>query len=239
MEMKDSIIDYILVPAGLMIMVAYHVWLIHRVRNHPTRTIIGINAINRRFWIHAMMEDVSKSGILTVQTMRNNIMASTVLASTAITLSSLIAVLMTNSGGYRPSKLSFGDKSSLILHVKFFCILSCFLMAFILNVQSIQYYSHAGLLINVPFKTGRGLNRQSTFEYVARTVSRGSLFWSLGLRAFYFSIPMFIWIFGPIPMFVTCVLLVSMLYFLDVSNEFGDVTVPLMNVDRDEEANSN
>ncbi|KAI4378217.1 hypothetical protein MLD38_015727 [Melastoma candidum] len=33
-----------------------------------------------------------------------------------------------------------------------------------------------------------------------------------GLRAFYFSFPLFLWIFGPVPMAVTCVSLVFGLY---------------------------
>lgn len=174
-----------------------------------------------------MLQDVSKTGVLAVQTLRNNIMASTLLASTAIMLSSLIAVLMT--GGSRgPVGMVYGDRSELGYSVKFFSILVCFLVAFLLNVQSIRYYSHASILINVPY-TKISLSDESpgqghvllTAAYVGRTVNRGSYFWSLGLRAFYFSFPLFLWIFGPIPMFLSCLVLVFFLYFLDVTFDFG------------------
>ncbi|KAJ6340780.1 hypothetical protein OIU77_008520 [Salix suchowensis] len=222
--MGKTILDYSLVPLGLVIMVAYHIWLLYRVMKHPTKTVIGINAINRRFWVRAMMEDVSKNGVLAVQTLRNNIMASTVLASTAIMLSSLIAVLMSSGSGNKSAKsFVFGDRSELGLSVKFFSILVCFLVAFLLNVQSIRYYSHASILINVPFKKMCLNHRHQhlSTEYVARSVNRGSYFWSLGLRAFYFSFPLFLWIFGPIPLFLSCFFLVFMLYFLDVTFENG------------------
>lgn len=151
-------------------------------------------------------------------------MASTLLASTAIMLSSLIAVLM-SSGNERKTVVSevFGDRTELGLSIKFFSILVCFLLAFLLNVQSIRYYSHASILINVPFKkVSPNLRHQMlTAEYVANTVNRGSYFWSLGLRAFYFSFPLFMWLFGPIPVFFSCVALVFMLYFLDVTFECG------------------
>lgn len=167
---------------------------------------------------------MSKSGVLAVQSLRNNIMASTLLASTAIMLSSLIAVLM-SSGNEKSSVVSVvvGDRSELGLSIKFFSILVCFLLAFLLNVQSIRYYSHASILINVPFKKlSQNLRQQMlTAEYVANTVNRGSYFWSLGLRAFYFSFPLFMWIFGPIPTFFSCLALVSMFYFLDVTFECG------------------
>lgn len=170
------------------------------------------------------MKDASKNGILAVQSLRNNIMASTLLASTAIMLSSLIAVLM-SSGNERKTVVYevFGDRSELGLSIKFFSILVCFLLAFLLNVQSIRYYSHASILINVPFKkVSPNLRHQMlTAEYVANTVNRGSYFWSLGLRAFYFSFPLFMWLFGPIPVFFSCVALVFMLYFLDVTFERG------------------
>ncbi|XP_057994128.1 uncharacterized protein LOC131174528 [Hevea brasiliensis] len=221
--MEKKFLDYTLVPLGLAIMVAYHIWLLYRIINHPSKTVIGVNTINRRFWVQAMMEDSAKNGVLAVQTLRNNIMASTLLASTAIMLSSVIAVLMTSvtKGDRSAWNFEYGDTSELGLSVKFFSILVCFLVAFLLNVQSIRYYSHASILINVPFKNllADHNHHHLTAEYVARSVNRGSYFWSLGLRAFYLSFPLFLWIFGPIPMFLCCFVLVFMLYFLDVTFE--------------------
>ncbi|XP_051138262.1 uncharacterized protein LOC127256334 isoform X2 [Andrographis paniculata] len=173
-----------------------------------------------------MMQDTSKFGVLAVQTLRNNIMASTVLASTAIMLSSVIAVLMTGGRGraelpFQSSKLGIG------FSIKLFSILVCFLVAFLLNVQSIRYYSHASILINVPSPSRMNSSREEkkkkdqktmTAENVARIVNRGSYFWSLGLRAFYLSLPLFMWIFGAVAMASSCFILVFALYFLDVSS---------------------
>ncbi|CAI9087017.1 OLC1v1020970C1 [Oldenlandia corymbosa var. corymbosa] len=242
--MEGKVLDYVLVPTGLVAMVAYHIWLLHRIMYRPATTVIGINAVNRRLWVRAMMEDPGKTGVLAVQTLRNNIMASTLLASTAIMLSSLIAVLMTGLGGGGTGTSGsstttmglffvYGDKSLLGFSIKFFCILVCFLLAFLFNVQSIRYYSHASILINVPpppspphnhiNKKNHLLRHRVTTEYVSTTVNRGSYFWSLGLRTFYFSFPLFLWMFGPIPMFLSCLVLVCLLYFLDVALHFGSV----------------
>ncbi|KAL5719318.1 hypothetical protein ACHQM5_012113 [Ranunculus cassubicifolius] len=211
---KPELLDCTLVPMGLALMVGYHIWLLHRILNHPMKTVIGINTINRRIW----------NGVLAVQTLRNNIMASTLLASTAIMLSSIIAVLMTSKTGNQPTMLLYGDKSQLGFSIKFFSILLCFLLAFLLNVQSIRYYSHASILINVPVITNKmkisavaAGAAHLTADYVGKAVNRGSYFWSLGLRAFYFSFPLFLWIFGPILMFLCCLVIVTMLYFLDVT----------------------
>lgn len=166
-------------------------------------------------------------------------MASTLLASTAIMLSSLIAVLMTGVGGRSNSStgLLFGDKSELGFSIKVFSILVCFLMAFLFNVQSVRYYSHTSLLINVPFDK-MATNFLDNIEYVGRTINRGSYFWSLGLRAFYFSFPLFLWLFGPIPMLLCCIVLVFLLYFLDVTFDHGwDSLSPPEEKKNDEEAN--
>ncbi|GAV86763.1 LOW QUALITY PROTEIN: DUF599 domain-containing protein, partial [Cephalotus follicularis] len=210
--MEKKLLDCILVPLGLLILLAYHGWLLYTTVKHPTKTVIGVNAINRAFWVRAMMEGAPNNGVLAVQTLRNNIMASTVLASTSIMLSSIIAILMINGSG---------DIANLGFCVKFFSILVCFLVAFLFNVQSIRY-SHASTLINVPIKLmfPNHYHHNLTTKYVARTVNRSSYF-SLGLRAFYFSFPLLLWIFGPIPMIICCFVLVFLLYFLDVAFGFG------------------
>ncbi|GMI83209.1 hypothetical protein like AT5G24600 [Hibiscus trionum] len=154
MSMEIKYLDCILVPLGILTMAVYHIWLLRRIIKHPTNTVIGVNAISRRFWVHSMMEDVGKNGVLAVQTLRNNIMASTVLASTAIMLSSLIALLMTSGAGTENSTAWFdiGNRSQREFSIKYFLILLCFMAVFLLNIQSIRYYSHASILINIPFK---------------------------------------------------------------------------------------
>ncbi|KAJ8632512.1 hypothetical protein MRB53_025848 [Persea americana] len=212
--MKKEVLDIVLVPLGFSVMVAYHIWLFYRILKHPMKTVVGINAATRLLWVQTMMQDTSKNGILAVQTLRNNIMASTLLASMAIMLSSLIALLISGGTGMsevRSHGLVYGDSSDLGFAIKAFSILLCFLVSFLFNVQSIRYYSHANILINV---------RRSPYlsaDYVGRALNRGGYFWSLGLRAFYFSLPMFLWMFGPIPMFVCCLVLVFLLFFLDMS----------------------
>ncbi|WVZ95040.1 hypothetical protein U9M48_040846 [Paspalum notatum var. saurae] len=236
MGMKKEELDFVLVPLGLAVMAGYHAWLLLRVRRQPATTVIGVNAINRRIWVRHVMEEPSgKHAVLAVQTIRNNIMASTLLASTAITLSSLIAVLMSSGGdgsssaaaaasatggggGLLPgAPLVVGATGAPALSAKFFAILVCFLVAFLLNVQSIRYYSHASVLVNVPPR----LARRRAVAYVTDVLNRGSYFWSLGARAFYFSCPVFLWLFGPIPMFVACVVMACALYFLDVCKDDG------------------
>ncbi|ONK81375.1 uncharacterized protein A4U43_C01F28370 [Asparagus officinalis] len=52
-----SVLDYVLVPLGLGVMAGYQGWLLYMVMKHPTKTVIGINSINRRAWVNTMMEE--------------------------------------------------------------------------------------------------------------------------------------------------------------------------------------
>uniref|UniRef100_A0A0E0G531 DUF599 domain-containing protein n=1 Tax=Oryza nivara TaxID=4536 RepID=A0A0E0G531_ORYNI len=244
--MRKEELDYVLIPLGMALMVGYHAWLLLRIRRRPATTVIGVNAINRRIWVRHIMERdeneiagvtgfgwiqeaSGKHAVLAVQTIRNNIMASTLLASTAITLSSLIAILMSSAGGgggdglLPGAPLVVGAAGETALSVKFFAILVCFLVAFLLNVQSIRYYSHTSTLVNVPVRLIQRRRRPGlAVDYVTATLNRGSYFWSLGARAFYFSCPVFLWLFGPIPMFAACAAMVCALYFLDVCDDWEE-----------------
>ncbi|WOL17554.1 hypothetical protein Cni_G26347 [Canna indica] len=223
--MEERYLDLVMVPLGLLLLGVYHCWLLFTILKYPDRTVIGLNAQVRRRWVQLMMADSIKNGVLAVQTIRNNIMASTVLATTAITLASLITVFV--SASTTSSVFVYGNTSSVAYSIKYFAISLCFLLAFLCNVQSIRYYAHVSFLVTHPTSTSIVVVNDSssvseahvTVEYVARSLNRGSYFWSLGLRAFYISFTLFLWIFGPIPMLASSVVMCCILFFLDTTTE--------------------
>ncbi|KAH7867277.1 hypothetical protein Vadar_031234 [Vaccinium darrowii] len=215
MELEN--LDYVLVPLGIGVLGIYHIWLVFTIRRNPTRTVIGLNAETRRQWVFSIMADPLKNGVLAVQTIRNNIMASSLLATTAITLCSLISVYVSNTS----DTVNSSSSESVSLHgttstssVKYFAILVCFLVGFLCNVQCLRYYAHASFLATLPILK----DRRESIEYVVANLNRGSFFWSLGLRAFYLSFPLFLWIFGPICMFLCCCVMSVLLYFFDTTS---------------------
>ncbi|TKY61022.1 phosphatase inhibitor protein [Spatholobus suberectus] len=207
--MEQEQLEYVLVPLGLLVFLTYHVWLVYTILHNPLRTVIGLNAESRHQWVLSMMSDPLKNGVLAVQTIRNNIMASTLLSTAAITLSSLIGIFASSTwNSDAPPFISYGSSS-----IKHISITICFLVAFLCNVQCIRYYCHVSFLITAP--TLR--DQREYMEYIAKTLNRGSHSWSIGLRAFYLSFPFFLWIYGPVPMFACCSLTCLILFFLDTT----------------------
>ncbi|XP_004299566.1 PREDICTED: uncharacterized protein LOC101293491 [Fragaria vesca subsp. vesca] len=214
-------LDYILVPAGLFVLGIYHIWLLITVLHNPIRTVIGLNAYTREQWVFSLMTDPLKNGVLIVQTLRNNIMASTLLSTAAITLCSVIVVFVSSESSSNSTvsvHLAYSYTPTL-LSIKYLCIMICFLVAFLCNMQSTRYCAHVSFLGTVP----TWKNKTGFIEYVAATLNRGYYFWALGLRAFYLSVPLFLWIFGPIPMFLSCCVMSVMLYFLDTTSSFAQI----------------
>lgn len=178
----------------------------------------------------AWMQNTEKNGVLAVQTLRNNIMASTVLATTAITLVSVISVFIgvtspASSSSSKAPRLVYGSKDGEVFAAKYLAVSLCFMLAFVCNVQTIRLYAHASFLLGgLPPGQAGDREREEFAAYVARTVNRGSHAWSLGLRAFYVSLALFLWTFGPIPMLVCSVLMCGLLYFLDTTSDHAHAT---------------
>ncbi|GJP37705.1 hypothetical protein CLOM_g22134 [Closterium sp. NIES-68] len=217
----ELILDVVLVPVGLAVLLLYNVVLYLRVQQNPMKTVIGVNHLNRRAWVYSIMKDVDKKSILAVQTLRNHIMASTLLATTAIILSSGIAAFITSAATADVKASVFavtlGSREPAVVAVKFISIFLCFLFAFVCHVQSIRYTNHVNFLINIPMgPQAQGLSP----DYVAAVLARGSNFYTIGTRALYCAFPLLLWLFGPIPMLLSSLLLVVMLYHFDTARGF-------------------
>lgn len=139
----------------------------------------------------------------------SNLSAATSFASTSLALSSLIGALVGSSyhNDYI-SKRVYGNKTATILYLKYIGLLASFMFAFACFVQAARCFVHANFLISMP-------NCEVPVSDVERAVIRASNFWVVGLRSLYFSTNLLLWIFGPIPMFVSSVITVVLLQYLD------------------------
>ncbi|PIN02599.1 hypothetical protein CDL12_24893 [Handroanthus impetiginosus] len=214
MEWKKCYLDVILVPLGFCICMGYHIWLWHRVRTQPLTTIIGTNARGRRFWVSAMMKDNDKKNILAVQTLRNTIMGSTLMATTSILLcSGLAAVISSTYSIKKPlNDAVYGAHGEFMVALKYVTLLLVLLFSFLCHSLSIRFINQVNFLINCPPDTSNGV---VTPEYVSELLERGFTLNTAGNRLFYAALPLLLWIFGPVLVFLCSVTMVPVLYNLD------------------------
>ncbi|KAL2472302.1 hypothetical protein Adt_40438 [Abeliophyllum distichum] len=213
MEWKKCYLDVILVPMGFLICMGYHLWLWHKVRTQPFSTIIGTNASGRRFWVSAMMKDNEKKNILAVQTLRNTIMGSTLMATTSILLCSGLAAVISSSYSIKKplNDAVYGAHGEFMVALKYVTLLLIFLFSFLCHSLSIRFISQVNFLINCPQDNSSVV----TPGYVSGLLEKGFILNTVGNRLFYAALPLMLWIFGPVLVFLCSITLVPVLYNLD------------------------
>ncbi|KAJ4962273.1 hypothetical protein NE237_022212 [Protea cynaroides] len=221
MEWRKSYLDLLLVPLGFFLTVAYHCWVWHKVRTEPLTTIIGTNSAGRRKWVSAMMKDNEKKNILAVQTLRNVIMGSTLMATTSVLLcSGLAAVISSTYSIKKPLNDSvYGAHGEFMVALKYVTLLVIFLFAFLCHSLSIRFLNQVNFLINTP-EDPRGI---VTPDYVSELLEKGFTLNTVGNRLFYAALPLLLWILGPVLVFLCSVSMIPILYNLDfITGNGGD-----------------
>lgn len=205
--------DVLALALSLGAVAIYQLYLRWRVRRDPSSSALyGMNAA-RAAWVQGVMNE--KRDLLAVQTLRNSTMVSSFMASTAILL--IIGVLTLSAQG---DKLSgtwhalnvLGIFSAELWLFKLFLILFDLLFAFFAFCLSIRHYHHIGYQINVP----ESLRQECTSPaHVAADLNRAAILYRLGMRAYYFTVPLLLWLFGPVWLVATTALVIYFLYHLD------------------------
>jgi len=207
-----SLYETFLVVSTAVVFVAYHTHLIVKVRRHPLTTAVGITNHAREMWVKGIMKD--KRDILAVQTLRNQVMAATFLASTAILicLGSFSAAFRTDVFSEATHALNLlGTRTETLWMFKLMLLGIIFFVTFFNFTLSIRYNNHAGFMIN----TFQQNDATVSAEAVTQVLNHGALHYTMGMRGFYISVPLALWLFGPSWMLVASLILVIVLYRLD------------------------
>jgi uncharacterized membrane protein len=204
--------EIVLVAATFVVLTTYHVFWLYQVRHTPLQTYRGVTRHLRRVWVESIITD--KRDILSVQTLRNWIMASSFLASTAMIIGlGLLSFLFrpdhTSEIPFDPT-LIFTRLKTLFM-VKLMFLMVHFFFAFFSFTLSIRYLNQINFMINVPVECDPLLSP----ELIANTLDTGMVHYTLGMRAFYLSVVATLWLFGPVWMFLGSLVLVYVLYKLD------------------------
>jgi uncharacterized membrane protein len=207
-------IDLAALVLSIATIAGYHVLLRLKIRHNPLYTVHAVNVAARAAWVKAVMES-GKADVLAVQTLRNSVMASSFMASTAILL--LIGALSLTSTSDHSSQLWHalnvsGATSDAVLAWKLVFLVLDFFVAFFCFAMAVRFYNHVGYMVSIPL----GAAQAPVSPAVATAyLNRAGLFYLLGIRSFFYSVPLVFWMFGPTFMVASTVALVAALYPLD------------------------
>jgi len=210
---RTHLYDVLGLVLSLGAVVVYQLGLRWRDRRDPTASALyGMNAA-RMAWVEGVMRD--GRDILAVQTLRNSTMASSFMASTAILL--IIGVLTLSAQGDKMSGTwhalnVLGQHTADIWLFKLLVMLFDLLFAFFAFCLSIRLYHHIGYQINTPADLRREVTQPA---HVGAELNRAAIYYRLGMRAYYFTVPLLFWLFGPVLMVGATALMIYFLYHLD------------------------
>ncbi|GAB4846505.1 hypothetical protein Ancab_025510 [Ancistrocladus abbreviatus] len=152
MKWNKDYLDLALVPTGLLILFGYHLFLLYRCIRTPAETVIGFENHCKRAWVANMMQvDVVNRGSA-LSVISGYIDAATFMASTTLTLTSLIGTCVGSSSDYQLAISQFidGDTRASVDLIKFISIVALFLLAFAAFLQCARSYVTANFLMSMP-----------------------------------------------------------------------------------------
>ncbi|KAI3690348.1 hypothetical protein L2E82_48349 [Cichorium intybus] len=212
MEFEKYYLDLIMIPLSFIISISYHLWLWHKVRTEPLSTVIGANAQGRRLWVSTIMKDNDKKNMLAIQTFRNTIMGSTLMATTSIVLCCGLAAVVSSSYSVKKplNNNIYGAHGEFMVALKYVTLLVLFLFSFMCHSLSIRFITQVNFLINCPEDS-----TILTSTYVSELLEKSFTLSMIGNRLFYSALPIMLWIFGPVLVLLCSSTMVPVLYNLD------------------------
>lgn len=194
-----------------LVLTTYHVHWLFQVRKAPFQTYLGVTRHLRHMWVESIIAD--RRDILSVQSLRNWIMASSFLASTAMII--VLGIMGFLFKAENVSEIPF-DTTLIFSHmkslfaIKLLVLIVHFFFAFFSFTLSIRYMNQVSFMINIPIQS-----TQISSEFIAHTLDLGMLHYTIGMRAYYLAIVVVLWLFGPAWMFLGSLVLSFVLYKLD------------------------
>jgi len=216
-RMSDFILTHIYDLAGFALSMAavavYQFYLGWRTRRDPASSAQDIMLAARAAWVETIMRE--RRDILAVQTLRNSTMSASFMASTAVLL--IIGVLTLSAQGDKLSgtwhSLNFlGQFAAEMWLFKLLVMLFDLLIAFFSFSMAVRLFHHIGYLVNVPLSPP---NEAAQLAHVVAQLNRAGIYYRIGMRAYYFTVPLLFWLFGPLLLLGATALLVYFLYHLD------------------------
>lgn len=198
-----------------LLLLAYYAFLLLRVRRNPEFTIHTINQRARTLWVIASMKNSSKD-IMAVQTLRNYVMAATFKASSAVLL--IMGTLTLSGQADNMAKawhaLGIAVQGTEWWIAKILCLLTALIIAFFAFAMTVRILNHVVFMVSLPLSDAVGALAP---EKVAQRLNQAGKFYAIGMRAYFITVPLVFWLFGPMFLVAATFGLIVVLYFIDRS----------------------
>ncbi len=203
-----DLLAWLCLTASVLIVAIYQLWVSMIGRKRPERIARMAHGQIRSDWAEALAKHHGTE-ILAVQTLRNSLMSSTIVASTAA-LASLATLSLAGPtfalGGANP--MHFSVRSVLIL-----MLLATFFASFVASAIAMRYFTHTGYMMGFP----RGEAACGALTPVAAAyVRRAGHHYSWSLRLFFFVGPLVVGLLFPLAMPIAAIGLIVALRLFDM-----------------------
>lgn len=140
-------------------------------------------------------------------------MGSTLMATTSVLLcTGLAAVISSTYSMKKPlNDAVYGAHGEFMVALKYVTLLALFILSFFCHSLSIRFINQVNILVNVP----QGATSLVTPSYIHYILDKGFTLNTVGNRIFYAALPLLLWIFGPLLVFICTLTMIPVLYNLD------------------------
>lgn len=192
---------------------AYEFYVRWIMRRSPMRTARSAHAAIRADWVRAVMQRPGNE-VLVIQTLRNSVMASSFMATTAmVALSGTLSLSgIANSENRILQSLRSGNEQDLMFALILLLLAGSFFISFLLQAMAVRYFNHVGYLITAGTSPEQAASKQTAAIHY---LNRAGNYYSLGLRAFFLCIPFLAGLFGTVFMLPAVLVLLIVLYRFD------------------------
>ncbi|XP_020596679.1 uncharacterized protein LOC110036548 [Phalaenopsis equestris] len=202
--------DLVFVPLGIVVSTVYHCWLLVMVKKWPQRTTIGVGNSGQIMWVAAMLKENDKKNVLAVQSLRNNIMGSSLVASSSFLICcGLLAFTSTISD---KRELVLTNLNQVEVSHKSAVLILAFMAVFFCQTLSITFLAQLSLAINTLILP----ETKVTPEQLLTMLTKGILLNTIANRLFFTAMPLVLWIYSPVLVFASTCGVIAVLYMTDI-----------------------
>lgn len=176
--------DYVGMVLFFLTTVVYHGFYSYWTSRHPLETVKGKIALYRRTWVKRILD--REEQMLAVQSLRNLLMTSSFMASSALLVIAVVLNYLLGTTGAAPEDAQ--------LKFKLLLLVTVYGYAFFSFLLSTRYLNHFTILVGADRDLIGSVEPVDAVTFLTNILNRAGNRFTMGQRAFYFSLPAVAWV---------------------------------------------